>query len=317
MTHRPEPSLWSRWVWRPQTLGVRRALFQIHLWSGVALGVYVFLISVTGSVLVYRNELYVAATREPLISVSESPRLDDASLGEAAIAAYPGARVTRINRQGNPDLAVEIWLDRGGRTVKRLFDPRTGEDVGRVIPLGITLISGLLELHDDLLAGRAGRIVNGVGAIAVVLIATSGLVIWWPGRRRWRRSLTLRRGVGTKRLIWDLHSVLGFWTFAFIVILGVSGIYLCFPESFHALAERLQPITEENAGRRAIDRVLYWLAFLHFGRINGIGLFCDGPGLCDQATKAAWALFGLAPAAMFCTGALMWWNRVVRRWLGR
>jgi len=34
--------------------------------------------------------------------------------------------------------------------------------------------------------------------------------------------------------------------------------------------------------------------------------------LCDQATKAAWAFFGLAPAAMFLTGAIMWWNRVLR-----
>jgi len=40
---------------------LRRALFQVHLWSGIGLGLYVFFISVTGSVLVYRNELYVWA----------------------------------------------------------------------------------------------------------------------------------------------------------------------------------------------------------------------------------------------------------------
>jgi uncharacterized iron-regulated membrane protein len=51
---------------------------------------------------------------------------------------------------------------------------------------------------------------------------------------------------------------------------------------------------------------------LHFGRIQGIGIPCSGPGLCDQATKAVWALFGLAPAAMVVTGAIMWWNRVLR-----
>ena len=51
---------------------------------------------------------------------------------------------------------------------------------------------------------------------------------------------------------------------------------------------------------------------LHFGRINGIGIPCSGPGLCDQTTKAIWAIFGLAPAAMFVTGAIMWWNRVLR-----
>jgi hypothetical protein len=51
---------------------------------------------------------------------------------------------------------------------------------------------------------------------------------------------------------------------------------------------------------------------LHFGRVNGIGIPCSGPGFCDQTTKAIWAVFGLSPAAMFVTGAIMWWNRVLR-----
>jgi len=179
------------------------------------------------------------------------------------------------------------------------------------------LVSMLIDLHDNLLAGEAGRAVNGVGAIAVLLVALSGLIIWWPGIRRWRSSLTLRRNVGWKRFVWDLHSAVGIWTFVVIVIFAVSGIYLCFPEVFHRFAEWLQPMTVANAGQRFVDNVLYWLAFLHFGRINGIGIPCSGPGLCDQATKAAWAFFGLAPAFMFVTGTIMWWNRVLRRWLNR
>jgi uncharacterized iron-regulated membrane protein len=83
---------------------------------------------------------------------------------------------------------------------------------------------------------------------------------------------------------------------------------------FQALADRLDPVTDPDASRIS-DQVIYWLAYLHFGRINGIGIPCSGPGLCDQATKAAWAFFGLAPAAMSLTGAVMWWNRVLRpRW---
>jgi uncharacterized iron-regulated membrane protein len=34
-----------------------QALFQIHLWTGLALGLYVVMLSITGSALVYRNEL--------------------------------------------------------------------------------------------------------------------------------------------------------------------------------------------------------------------------------------------------------------------
>ena len=248
---------WQRWVQTPQKVFLRKAVFQVHLWSGVALGLYIFFISVTGSVLVYRNELYFAA-------ISETDR----------------------QAEGSPGIAYE-------------------------------LVTTLIDLHDNLLAGETGRAVNGVAAIAVLLVACTGLFIWWPGVRRWRRSLTLRRGVGWKRFTWDLHSAVGFWTFAWVVMFAVSGVYLCFSQGFHEIAEWLQPVTVENAGQRFVDDFLYWLAFLHFGRINGIGIPCDGPGLCDQSVKAIWAIFGIAPAAMFVTGSIMWWNRVLRRWLSR
>jgi uncharacterized iron-regulated membrane protein len=245
---------WQRWLWQPQRVWLRKAVFQVHLWSGIGLGLYVLFISVTGSVLVYRNEMYMAATPE-----------------------------------------IDI--------------PPGGE-----IPVGIRFVSGLIELHDNFLVGDAGKAINGVGAIAVLLVAVTGLVIWWPGFRRWRRSLSLRRGVGWKRFIWDLHSALGFWSFALIVMFALSGVYLCFPESFHAAANRISPYDPARPEGRLVDDLLYWLAFLHFGRINGIGIPCDGPGVCDQTVKALWAVFGLTPAAMFVTGSIMWWNRVVRRW---
>jgi uncharacterized iron-regulated membrane protein len=306
---------WQRWVRAPQTLWLRRALFQVHLWSGIGIGLYILLISVTGSVLVYRNELYVAATPEPIISAGSGPRLTDEQLQEAAIRVYPGYRVVTVGRARNLDQAVDVWLRRGDEVKKRLFDPRTGNDLGESVPLGIRLVSSLIDLHDNLFAGPTGRKVNGVGALALLGLAATGFVIWWPGIKTWRRSLTLHRGVGWKRLTWDLHSMIGFWSLGFILVFAVSGAYLGIPEPLQDLADRLEPLTPANAGARIGDRVIYWLAIVHFGRINGIGIPCSGPGLCDQTTKAIWAVFGLAPAAMFLTGAIMWWNRVLRpRW---
>jgi len=254
---------WQRWVRQPQKVWLRRAIFQVHLWSGIGLGLYVFFISVTGSVLVYRNELYVAATPDVLT---------------------PG--VSPLEAKAS-------------------------------VPLGIWLVDGLIDLHDNLLSGQTGRTVNGAGAIAVVLMCLTGAVIWWPGIFRWRENLTLHRGVGWRRFTWQLHGVFGFWTVAFLLVLGASGIYLCFAEQFGTFADWLEPPTDANSGTRFVDSALYWLAYLHFGRINGIGIPCHGPGLCDQATKAVWAIVGAIPAVMFVTGAIMWWNRVVRRWRRR
>ena len=241
-------SAWTRWLHRPRSTAFRRLTFQLHLWSGIALGLYLFFISITGSVLVYRNELYVWA--------------------------MPDGRVT--------------W--------------------------GFNAVSTLIALHKNLLAGSTGLVVNGIAAALMIFVLLTGLVLCWPGLAQWKQGLMLRRGVPWQRLVWDLHRVVGFWAFAAMFVFALSGIYLCFGSALHAFADWLQP-PAANADSRLVDTVLYWLAYLHFGRINGIGLFCEGPGVCDQSVKAIWALLGLAPAVMFITGTIVWWNRVLSpRW---
>ncbi len=317
MTGGNEPTLLQRWIRQPKNIWLRRALFQMHLWSGIFFGVYILMMSVTGSVLVYSNELFNAATPDPILATSSAPRLTDNQLSAAATRSYPGYKVVKLGRALNPDQAVDVWLRRSDSTKQRLFDPRTGTDLGDSVSTGVWIISRLIDLHDNLFAGRTGRKINGIGACALLALAFTGAVIWWPGVNAWRRSLTVHRAVGWKRWIWHLHSMIGFWSLGCLLIFGVSGAYLSLPQPIQDLADRLQPLTAENAGLRAVDKIIYWLAFLHFGRVNGIGIPCSGPGLCDQTTKAIWAIFGFAPAAMFVTGAIMWWNRVLRRRLLR
>jgi len=309
-------TFWRRWLWQPQTTWLRRAIFQLHLWSGLGIGLYVLLVSVTGSILVYRNELYRAATPDPIVVAVSGPQLTDDQLRGAVARTYPGFVVTGISRSRQADQPATVSLRHASDIENRLFNPYTGEDLGDSVPLGIWLVSKLMELHDDLLGGRTGRTVNGAGALLIVVLACTGIVVWWPGIRAWRRSLTVHRHAGWRRLTWDLHSMLGFWTFGVILLFALSGAYLGNPEPFQHLADWIQPFSEGNE-ERIVDRVIYWLAYLHFGRINGIGIPCSGPGLCDQMTKLTWAVFGLAPGAMFVTGVVMWWNRVVRTKLAR
>src|SRR5580658_485874 len=125
---------WQRWLRQPQTVWLRKATFQLHLWSGIALGLYILMISVTGSVLVYRNELYRVATRAPLILRGTGPRLTDDQMADAAKRLYPGYSVVRIGRGRNPDQSVDVWLSRRGRIKARMFDPRTGSDLGESVP---------------------------------------------------------------------------------------------------------------------------------------------------------------------------------------
>jgi len=113
--------------------------------------------------------------------------------------------------------------------------------------------------------------------------------------------------------------VLGLWFFAFILMWSLTGIYLSVPEQVSALLDYIEPVNEANPVERVVDRIQYWLAYLHFGRLGGRGIPGCGRGLCDSITKATWAVVGLVPVLMAVTGLVMWWNRVAgpaaRRWL--
>ena len=290
-------------LWRrPQSVWARRALFQIHLWSGIGAGIYLLFISVTGSLLVYRVELHKMFSRPPLTVAISGERLNDDQLKSAALRAFPKYTVTTVWPAKRPEQAVEIWLKRddSGRAVHHLFDPYSGKDLGPPDPAMVRFIVWLASLHDDLLSGEKGREVNGVGAIFLTMLCFTGLVIWWPGVSNWRRSLTVDLKSNWKLFNWNLHSAVGFWSFLLVLMWAVSGVYLAFPNPFQNVVDYLQPSQNFNNEVRFGDEFLRWLSRLHFGRFGGWPI------------KALWTVLGLIPVVLFITGAVMWWNRVLR-----
>ena len=192
-------------------------------------------------------------------------------------------------------------LERNGEKKERLFNPYTGEDLGDAFTRGERAVLWSVRLHDELLYGRTGRYWNGVASAFVTVLCLTGAVVWWPGTNRWRRSLYVKSRRGWRRLTWDLHSAMGAWLFLFILMWGVSGFYMGVPEPFTTFVDYISDPDPDLLGDRPGDLALAWLSRLHFGRWQSGSL------------KALWAGIGLAPAVMFVTGVIMWWNRVVRK----
>ena len=158
-----------------------------------------------------------------------------------------------------------------------------------------------VSLHDDLLAGEKGRAVNGIGAVLLTALCFTGLVIWWPGVSNWRRSLSVELKSNWKLFNWHLHSAVGFWSFLLVLMWALSGIYLAFPNPFQQAVDYFEPLeTAASTDVRIGDEILRWLTRLHFGRFAG------------WPVKALWTAIGLIPLILFITGAVMWWNRVLR-----
>ena len=132
---------------------------------------------------------------------------------------------------------------------------------------------------------------NGIGGISLTLLCVTGAVIWWPGVKHWRRSLTIEWRASFARINWDLHSALGFWCLAFVTMWGVSAFYFVFPQALNFLLF-LDP------NDRLSDRGLALLSDLHFGRF---GWF----------TEVLWMVLGLVPAVLAFTGVFICCRRII------
>ena len=295
-------TFWQRWLRQPRTVLLRKACFQIHLWTGLAIGLYVVVLSLTGSALVFRRELDRAFGPDRP-AVDRTARIQSREeLTAAAQRAYPGFAVEWVGDVQRRTPVVQISLGRDGETIERIFNAYTGEDLGDPDPHPIALraLLWIVNLHDDLLMledGR-GRFWNGIGSILTTLLCLTGMVVWWPGIAGWRRGLSVKWRSAWPRFSFDLHSAIGFWFVALIAMWGVSGIYLSMPTPFMAVVDWF---AEPQDQERPVDVALTWLARLHFGRWR------------SHTLEAVWVVIGLIPAVMVVTGVVMWWNRVVRK----
>jgi uncharacterized iron-regulated membrane protein len=238
------PSFVSNVIHNPRRLFLRRALFQIHLWSGIFLTIYVVIIAVTGSILVFEDE-FTATTLPPMLS-----RYDPADVASietvmrAFEAACPQCNATNLQ---TPSPAVPAYQIRavnpGRRTLHLVADPVTAA----IYLQPRTWIEWVRDLHVYLLLGEAhGEQINGVGAVILLILTITGIVLWWPGLRNWSRGLKLSFRHNWRRINYDAHSAIGFWTLFIVTWWAISGIYFSWYRQVVAAVNIISPIQGMN-----------------------------------------------------------------------
>ena len=194
------------------------------MWIALGLGLYIVVLSVSGSAVVFRRELTAWLVPRTVPS-TEGERLT----GDALLAAVHSAVPRRTPSstcasRGGPSGPSSVVLERDGvrngaafRSVRR---PRSRRDVSADF---CASVEWLVDLHDNLLAGQTGRMLNGIGGIFFTVLIVTGAWLWWPGVRNVSRSLKVGRPRASRRFIWQLHSVLGILSFALTARVGTHG----------------------------------------------------------------------------------------------
>lgn len=290
-------SAWQRWLQAPATLPFRRFLFQVHLWLGIGCGLYILMISVSGSAIVLRPQISRWYIQSQVPSTA-GVELTESALNARIAEVYAGYEVTRVVPSTREGRATYVALQRDDQEYTRYFDQFAGEDLGSTFPWQVATVEWLTRLHDELLMDRTGRKLNGWGGALFLLMVVSGIVLWWQGKRRWHEGLQIRRD-SSRGFNWQLHSFLGFWTLLLMFAWGITGVYFAWPTPFEAVMDWA------DADLNDFERPDGWLLFLidlHFGRFRGV-----------LWAQFLWTLLGLLPAVMFISGFILWYKRVLKK----
>lgn len=196
---------------------MRKLLLNLHLYLALFVGIFVVIIGVTGSIMVFEEgwdrlfnpKLYKVQPQGQPLSVS--------ALFAAAAKAYPGQKINNLRLPKDSTDSVGF----GVRGPKQVFmNPYTGEILGERNPK--TVLSTIHQIHLRLNLGEYGSdVVTAVTAVLLFLIL-SGIYLWWPQKRlkvKWNAA-------SSWRLNFDIHNVVGFYSALFLFLLGCTGIVI-------------------------------------------------------------------------------------------
>ncbi|MEZ0483133.1 PepSY-associated TM helix domain-containing protein [Fibrella aquatica] len=207
----------------------KKLIGKIHLWLGLSSGIVVFIVSITGCLYAFQQE--IQDVTQPFRFVKQEQR-----------EILPPSVFEAVARKELPKLHLHaINYPAKGRSVESIFfgfdpehyyviyhNPYTAEII-HVQNMNETFFRWVLNGHYYLwLPPEIGQPITSYATLIFVFLLITGLVLWWPKnkaaakQRFWFRWKDVTRW---KRKNYDLHNIVGFYCSFLLLIIAVTGIF--------------------------------------------------------------------------------------------
>ncbi|HEV7343534.1 MAG TPA: PepSY-associated TM helix domain-containing protein [Sphingopyxis sp.] len=232
----------------------RRFLVIWHRWFGLLAAVWLLILAITGSVIVWSDEIdgwlnpdlrHVAATGD---------RLPVQVLVDRLEAANPGYHVDYLMRPREATDSVLAFVAPNGPAPadyvfrQTYLDPYSGQILGQRIfgEAGLDrrrVMQFLYQLHMDLSLGPWGYWFFGLVALLWMIDHFVSIMLSFPKAKNWQRSFTARWRAGGFRLTFDLHRAGGLWLLPVTFTLALTGWALTWNGEFRTVVGQFSPIS--------------------------------------------------------------------------
>src|SRR5690606_1179664 len=213
----------------------RKTVFWIHLVCGVAAGLVILMMSVTGVLLTYERQMLEWADRdlhaEPAANAVRRPL---ETLAQAVVLHEPAFEPTSIAISSEPAAPVSVAAGRSG---SRYVNGYTGELLGE----GAT---GLREFFRAVTGwhrwfnvegeGRAAwRAITGASNLIFLFLILSGMYLWLPRLYKWAafktRLLFNAKATSAQARDFNWHHVFGIWSAIPLAVVVATATVFSYP----------------------------------------------------------------------------------------
>ena len=261
---------------------ILRRIWRLHFWIGLFVAPALLTLACTGLIILYSQPLDVWLHRDLKVVAQSASQIPlDAQVGEARRNVAPDMvldAVTPPDAAGHStqvDFLPAETPEVGERNVTQVFiDPYTGRYLGQRKDLS-GLIGWANQLHrlfgndgphmslpslghiiapsaypDASIKVGVGNLLIEMTAVWVLVLAASGIYLWWPRaieRGKPRLAIRWRKG---GRIRWrDVHATTGILLSAVLICYIVSGLTWSryWGENWRAVASTITPATEVDA----------------------------------------------------------------------
>lgn len=217
---------------------------KIHLWLGLASGLIVLLLSITGCIYVFAeeitdalrsDEIYVEQVKETSIPVSRLWTETQTMLG-------PDKKINSVSISRDPEKTVVFHCYEGVEDAITYFgsikhylsiyvDPYTGKVKG-IYDEEMNFFNIVKMLHWSLLLTiPIGQQIIGWSTFIFVIMLISGIILWWPKNKSARKQRLWFQWKDTtkwRRKNYDLHNIFGFYIASIAIIIAFTGMVWAF-----------------------------------------------------------------------------------------
>ncbi|MDT0650286.1 PepSY-associated TM helix domain-containing protein [Autumnicola edwardsiae] len=223
---------------------------KLHLWLGLASGIVVFIVAITGCIYVFHDEIKDITQPWRKVAIQDQEFVAPSLLQEKVEARYPNAAPGMVVYQGKERPAfVYNFMENAGYNI--YFNPYSAEFLHSQ-KIEDEFFSIIENLHMYLLLPeKIGRQVVGISTIIFIVMLISGIILWWPKRRKnLKNGLKIRFNAKWRRVNYDWHNITGIYISLLALVIAITGLsfsYEWMHESLYVIGNLGKEYSEETA----------------------------------------------------------------------